>query len=111
MMFLFVFSTWQIIWTREARFYELLSFLYLLNVYFLWRYFVKNDKNIFVYFVVVLFLSIIFHPFFLSILIISIILFLYKSIKNKTGYKKLFYLFLGLNIYLIIDLVTRYITS
>lgn len=112
LFFIFVLSTWQIIWTREARFYELLSLLYLLNIYFLWQYFVKNNKNIFKYFIIILILSLLFHPFFLSILIISIFLFLYKIIKNKNknDYKKLIYIFISLNIYLIIDLIIRYIT-
>ena len=52
MMFIFTFSTWQIIWSREARFYEILSFIYLLDIYFLWKYFVKNNDSYFLYFLI-----------------------------------------------------------
>jgi len=113
MMFLFVFSTWQIIWSREARFYELLSFLYLLNIYFLWKYFVINNNKYFYYFIITILIWLIFHPFFIWIVIVSLFLMIYKSYKSKIKIhtKKIFILLIILTIFLIIDLISRYITN
>lgn len=112
-MFLFVFSTWQIIWAREARFYEILSFIYLLSVYFLWKYFVKNKESYFLYFLFSALIWIFFHPFCFWLIITWFLLFIYKTYKKKdsSNIKKIIILFIIINIYLIIDLFVKYISN
>lgn len=113
MMFLFVFSTWQIIWSREARFYEVLSFLYLLSVYFLWKYFVLNKENYYIYFLISSIFWVFFHPFCFWLIIIWFLLFIYKTYKKKElkNIKKIIIIFIFLNLYLIIDLFIRYVSN
>ncbi|MDP2090183.1 MAG: glycosyltransferase family 39 protein [Candidatus Gracilibacteria bacterium] len=112
MMFLFTFSTWQIIWSREARFYELLSFIYLSNTYLLWKYSLNNDFKYYLWFLVLTLIGVIFHPFCFGFFIVGLILFIYKIIKEreKNKYISLFGLIIVLLIYGIIDLGFKYIS-
>lgn len=80
--FLFTFSDWQVLWSREARFYELLSFIYLLNVYFLWKYIRAFEPRYFLLFWVSCLIWMFFHPFCFALLIIWACIFLSKSVKE-----------------------------
>jgi len=113
MMILFVFSTWQIIWAREARFYELLWFIYFISIYFLWKYFVKNDNSYYLYFFISSIIWIFFHPFCFWLIVIWFILFIYKTYKTKNlkNIRKIVILWIIINLYLIIDLSIRYISN
>ncbi len=112
-MFVFIFSTWQIIWTREARFYELLSFLYLINIYFLWKYTLTNNFRYYLLFFIFALTWILFHPFcFWLILIWLIVLFynIYKE-KNYNKFSLILWFFIIWLIYLLIDIWFKYISS
>lgn len=71
LMCLFLFSTWQIIWSREARFYEMLSFLYFTTSFFLYKYIEYERRKYFAWMLVFLFIGILFHPFFLWLTALS----------------------------------------
>lgn len=81
----FTFSTWQIIWSREARFYEMLAFFYFLITYILYRY-LKTSRRVYLWWGIFLtFFWILFHPFFFwlyALLFIFILkeLFQYKKV-------------------------------
>lgn len=68
--FLLFFSNWKIIWAREARFYELLSLLFLLWVYFIFKFDLTKNKKYFLGFTIISWIWSIFHPFLLSFFIL-----------------------------------------
>ncbi len=80
---LFYFSNWEIIWSRQARFYSLLVFLFLLCLYLLFKVFILNDEKYFKYLVILLSIWIVFHPFMWSLLLIFLIYLWYEVYKNK----------------------------
>lgn len=87
--FLFSFSNWEIIWARQARFYTLLALLFLVGIYFLWKYFFQEKKNFFYLYWIVTFLGIVFHPFLWSLALVWIICFVFQFVSNQLSDKKL----------------------
>lgn len=83
LMFLFLFSTWQIIWSREARFYEMLGTLYLLVTFLLYQYMTTKHHKYFLLFSIFLLIGIIFHHFFFAFLIIIFFMFCYDFFQKK----------------------------
>lgn len=83
LMFLFLFSTWQIIWSREARFYEMLALFYLIVTFFLYKY-IQTKREIYVMiFFIFLLIGLVFHHFFLAFIPIALVLFLYDFFSRK----------------------------
>jgi hypothetical protein len=76
--FLFTFSSWQIIWSREARFYELLSFFYIFSIWSLYRYITLKKLKYFFLFSFLVFLWLIFHPFCFALLLVWYIMIIYE---------------------------------
>lgn len=111
-MILFTFSTWQIVWSREARFYELLSFIYLSNIFLLWKYLLTNKLKYYILFLLWLLIWIIFHPFCYWLIIISILILSYKYYldRNKEIYKLLSWVLIVIWLYLIYSFTIKYFT-
>ncbi|MDD2870878.1 MAG: hypothetical protein PHS49_02710 [Candidatus Gracilibacteria bacterium] len=112
LFFIYVFSTWQIIWAREARFYELLSFIYFINIYFIWKYANTNKIFYFLLYLVFTLSGIIFHPFCFGLIVIGIIIILYKIFIEKNRAKIGYFtgIVVILIIYYLIDLGFNYIS-
>lgn len=110
LMFLFLFSTWQIIWSREARFYEMLWLLYLIVIFFLYRY-IQTKRQIFLsIFFIFFFIWLLFHHFFLAFIPIVLVLFFYDLFSRKDG-KPLFFLWVALIWYAGIQLFLKIISG
>lgn len=118
---LFTFSTWQIIWSREARFYELLGFIYLTSIYTLWKYCQKYEYKYLLLFCFITLLWIIFHPFCFALLGIGFFIILYKiyeeylvskNLKNTflQNYKWIIIFFIIIIIHLIVANIFKYIS-
>lgn len=106
LMCLFLFSTWQIIWSREARFYEMLSVLYLTVTFFLYKYIDTKKSlylNIFFFF---LFLGILFHHFFFAFVFIVFFLFLWDFFLKK-DWKNMWVLLVIIFLYWIVQLLVK----
>lgn len=83
LLFLFLFSTWQIIWSREARFYEMLATLYLLVTFLLYQYTTTKHHKYFLLFFIFLLIGIIFHQFFFAFLPIVFLIFARDFFQKK----------------------------
>jgi len=80
---LYWFSTWQIIWSREARFYEMLSFFCLAGLWSLWQYSLwKRKKLRWWLFSIIAVLWWIFHPFCQTLVAIGWILLIHLMWEN-----------------------------
>lgn len=86
---LFLFSTWQIIWAREARFYEMLSFLFFITYFFLYQY-LQTYKNVYLlWFWIFCLFWVIFHQFFMIFFLLSCMMIFFFD-KKKVHYKYTF---------------------
>ncbi|MBW7954905.1 hypothetical protein H3C61_03770 [Candidatus Gracilibacteria bacterium] len=83
LMFLFCFSTWQIIWSREARFYEMLSFLFFSCSYFFYQYFIDDNRKYLYLLLFFIYIGTIFHPFFYSLLLLFTIYSIFNFYTKK----------------------------
>lgn len=117
-LFLFIFSTSEIVWARDARFYELLNFIVLSALYFLWKYSENWKMQYFFYYLWITLVWMIFHPFCISLFAIWVIFMIYKWISDyikKESLKKYYIPFLSLIIwfilYIIISLVIKNLSN
>lgn len=115
--FLFTFSTWQIIWSREARFYEMLSFLYLLGVFFLYQYIKSAEHRYIIAFFILAFIWLVFHPFCFALFWVWILILLltvwekYMQTKNIWVLKYLLLPMLSFTGYILVYSIFRYISG
>jgi hypothetical protein len=94
---IFSFLTWEIIWSRQARFYSLLQLIFSINLYLnisIVKQYLKNNKKIIIkrsflennylnIFIILAYIWILFHPFLYSnivIFVVSIFYFLFVKI-------------------------------
>jgi len=85
---LFLFSSREITWARQARFYSMLWFIFILISYFLYKYFILNEKKYFKYVVLSLSIWIWFHSFIWSLLLVFIIFTSIKYYKEDIKYSE-----------------------
>lgn len=72
-VFLYWFSTWQVIWAREGRFYEYISFLCLLGIFLLVQYACTRKRYYFFSFSLITLIGWISHPFCGSLFVVGIL--------------------------------------
>ncbi len=120
--FLSFFSTWQIIWSRQARFYELLSLLLLLWIYLLYKFETSKKIIYFVLFSLTAWIWSIYHPFLFSLFAVGWIYIAYyfviellsKKDFKTTLFKNIKYAIVLLGWYLLyylVDLWFKYIET
>ncbi|MBS8121809.1 glycosyltransferase family 39 protein [Candidatus Vampirococcus lugosii] len=120
--FLSYFSTWQIIWSREARFYELLALILLFGVYLLYKFEISKKGIYFLIFSIIAGIGSIYHPFLLSLFAIGGIYLIYFFVSKfimsnydktiiKKNLKYIFMIFGGFLFYLSITSLFKYITN
>lgn len=120
--FLSIFSTWQILWSREARFYELLALLLLLGIYFLYKFDSKNKPLYFWAFSLIAWIWSIYHPFLFSLFAVWWVYLIYyfvvkyieyKDIKKSVvdSYKYGVFILLWYVLYFLVNMLFRYIST
>jgi len=109
---LFYFSNWEIIWARQARFYSLLAFLFILITYLLFEVFILKNKKYFRYLMIFLPLWLIFHPFLWSLWVVFLIYFWYQLFEDKKIDKReIIWLFVWAFIFLIFKFIFFYFSN
>jgi len=111
---IFSFLTWEIIWSRQARFYTLLQLLFSINIYFIIKI-VKDFSFKYLYpGVLFLYIWILFHPFLYSSIVIFILWLSYslfilwkKWLIKQINYKKYLFFTIPFLIIFIIEIVKR----